>query len=160
MKAHIGYLVYLLRHKWFVLLACRQLGVSWWRALTHDLSKFLPSEWSAYVHAFFCPNGSRRLPFGDSPEFDRAWNAHQKRNPHHWNFWLLIADGGSLKPLPMPDACIREMLADWVGTGLAFWGERDAAAWYRRNRDKLVLHPTTRAAVEQWLECEPEFFGS
>jgi hypothetical protein len=52
MKAHWKYLVYLMRHKWFVLLACRKLRVPLWRAVVHDWSKFLPSEWFPYVRFF------------------------------------------------------------------------------------------------------------
>jgi hypothetical protein len=56
----------------------------------------------------------------------------------------------------MPDRYRREMLADWRGAGRAYGrqpeknNDPDAAAWYLENRAKIILHPDTRA----WLEDE------
>lgn len=55
MKAHLLYLRYVLRHKWFVLVAGRRTGAPLWRLLIHDWSKFLPSEWAPYVQMFYGP---------------------------------------------------------------------------------------------------------
>jgi prevent-host-death family protein len=41
MRAHLRYLWYVVRHKWFVLLAAFEFRVPFWRAICHDLSKFL-----------------------------------------------------------------------------------------------------------------------
>jgi hypothetical protein len=56
MKAHLRYLSYVLRHKWFVLLAGRKAGAPLWRLLIHDWSKFTPAEWGAYVAYFYGPS--------------------------------------------------------------------------------------------------------
>lgn len=32
---------------------------------------------------------------GVKEAFDLAWLKHQKRNPHHWQYWLLINDSSS-----------------------------------------------------------------
>lgn len=53
-------------------------------------------------------------------------------------------------PDPMPDVYIREMVADWRGAGRAA-GKTDTAAWYEKNRDKIILHPDTRQRVEELL---------
>jgi hypothetical protein len=50
----------------------------------------------------------------------------------------------------MPDKYRREMLADWRGAGRAL-GKPDTQAWYAANRDKMKLHPETRAWIEQQL---------
>lgn len=52
--------------------------------------------------------------------------------------------------LPMPDKYRREMLADWRGAGMA-QGKPDTTAWYKENRDKIILHPETREWVEEEL---------
>jgi hypothetical protein len=54
-KAHLHYLRYLVRHKWFVLQAGLKTGAPLWRLLIHDWSKFLPVEWRAYVRTFYGP---------------------------------------------------------------------------------------------------------
>lgn len=53
MKAHFKYLSYVIRHKWFVLVAGLKTGAPLWRLLIHDWSKFTPAEWSPYVLNFY-----------------------------------------------------------------------------------------------------------
>lgn len=53
-------------------------------------------------------------------------------------------------PDPMPDVYRREMLADWRGAGRAL-GFPDTTGWYEKNRDKMMLHPKTRAWIESQL---------
>lgn len=107
MRAHFKYLWYVVRHKWFVFVAGLRLRVPVWQLITHDWSKFLPSEWGPYV-AYFYGNypeydpadpwkWNRRGYHGPTTYevkqwFDRAWNHHQKRQPHHWQYWLLTTD--------------------------------------------------------------------
>jgi len=147
MKDHLAYARYVLRHKWHVLRACRSVGLPLRVGLVHDLSKFLPREWSAYVHAFYDRDGKSR--YEDSEAFSHAWNAHQKSNPHHWEYWLLDGD----KPLRMPERYTREMVADWIGAGLAITGKKEVAVWYVKNYHRMKLHPATRRLVDQIL-CE------
>lgn len=108
MKSHLQYLRYVLRHKWFVFVECLKLGVPIWIAVFHDWDKFMFDEWNPYVQYFYgekverpgvkvtTPNGGL-VPLMEQPQhvkdaFDRAWNLHQKRNKHHWQFWLLHPD--------------------------------------------------------------------
>lgn len=163
MKAHLQYLKYVIRHKWFVFQACRVWGVPLWRAIVHDWTKFTPSEWSPYVHSFYNPDGSKKNPktenvtlevskLGDA--FRTAWNSHQKHNPHHWQYWVLINDEDGMNPLEIPDTYVREMLADWEGAGKAITGKSDPAGWYTRNYDKFMFHPNTRQLVERLLNVK------
>lgn len=94
MRRHWQYLKYVLRHKWYVFLACLELGVPLWIAITHDWDKFLPDEWFAYAQTFYKPNGEKR--YQESVDFAMAWMHHQHRNKHHWQYWLSV--NGS--PLP------------------------------------------------------------
>ena len=50
---HINYLKYVMRHKWYVFLACMRFKVNLWQAISHDWTKFTPSEWFPYVHTFY-----------------------------------------------------------------------------------------------------------
>src|SRR5690349_4010162 len=127
MTRHWRYLLYVVRHKWFVYRAGRALGVGRWQLVVHDWSKFRPSEWMPYANFFYGPKPKpvrdatgyyKPTDTGDEA-FDFAWLLHQKRNPHHWQWWLLPEDDGGVKVLPMPDRYRREMLADWRGAGLA-----------------------------------------
>jgi hypothetical protein len=99
MKKHFQYLWYILRHKWFVFLAGIKIGAPIWRLIVHDLSKFRPSEWFAYVN-FFYGKKIESLAKDRQEAFDRAWLHHQRRNPHHWQYWVLTEDnpGGEHHP--------------------------------------------------------------
>ena len=164
MRRHIAYGRYVLIHKWHVFWACLSYGVPIWAALFHDLDKFLPDEWFPYARTFYAPDGSKQ--YIESEAFTLAWNFHQKRNRHHWQFWLITWDRGVTEPLPMPDVYRREMLADWIGAGRAIaagngqiWLMTNTCDWYEKNKDKMILHPDTRAWIESELENIKIDFG-
>ena len=143
MKAHLAYLVYVLKHKWFVFYAGLYLQVPLWQLIIHDLSKFTPAEWPAYVRWF--KTGDR------SPEakaaFDAAWEHHWLNNPHHWQYWAGDPPGALL--MPMPEKYLREMVADWCGAGRAISGKWDVLAWWRKNEGRVSMHHTTRDRVDR-----------
>lgn len=151
MLRHWQYLKYVLRHKWFVFRACWDLGVPLWIAIVHDWDKFLPDEWIPYARTFYDKSGNKQ--YKEYPAFSTAWNAHQKRNKHHWQYWMLTWDRGETECLPMPDVYIREMVADWRGAGKAL-GKPNTCEWYYANRDKIQLHPASRKRVEELIKYE------
>jgi len=162
MRAHLVYLSYVLRHKWYVLLECIKFGILW-QGLVHDWHKFLPGEWFPYVHYFYGADGKphprrdetggyKPTDTGDAV-FDYAWLLHQKRGRHHWQWWVLPEDEGGVKVLSMADCYRREMLADWRGAGKAC-GTPDTHKWYAAHREKMQLHPETRLWIEQQLGVE------
>jgi hypothetical protein len=153
------YAWYVLRHKWFVFVECCRCGIVW-RGIKHDASKLLPSEWFPYMRFFYGPKGEpvqRRDKTGYyKPEktgdeaFDFAWLHHQKRNDHHWQWWICPQDDGGFRVHEMSDGARREMLADWRGAGRAQGYGDNTAAWYAKNKDKMILGSETRA----WVEAE------
>ena len=153
MKAHFQYLRYVVRHKWFVLVAGLKVGAPLWRLLIHDWSKFVPVEWSPYVQKFYGQPRVGEVVAGvaDNAAFERAWLHHLHANPHHWQHWILQEESGATKALRMSTGLVREMVADWMGAGRAITGRWEVAEWYAKNRDKMLLHPETRAAVEALL---------
>lgn len=167
MKPHFRYLWYVVRHKVFVLRAAWSLGIPW-LGLLHDLSKFSPDEWEPYARFFYSGPHRARADYSAyektwhwgtidrecketvQERFDYAWCLHQKRNKHHWQFYLVPQDDGGTKVLEMPECYRLEMLADWIGAGLA-QGKPDTMAWYVANKDKMQLHPRTRILLENDL---------
>jgi hypothetical protein len=163
MREHWQYLKYMTRHKWYVFQECRKLHITW-RGICHDLSKFRPDEWfpylryfygkwpkqvelSVYEKTYFRPRTQEDV----DDEFDLAWLKHQKRNEHHWQFWLLWEDDGIHKVLPMTYEARCEMLADWRGAGKAITGQDNTAAWYTSHKDMMQLHSLTRVWIERKL---------
>jgi Family of unknown function (DUF5662) len=152
-RRHLAYLWYVLLHKWYVLKACWLVQCPMWLGLVHDLSKFRWSEWGPYARAFYNKDGSKRDKPVDSLEFALAWNLHQGRNRHHWQFWVLIRDRGPVQLLPMPDKYVREMVADWCGAGMAINGKMEVWNWYEAHRDDMLMHEQTRIAVDGLVEA-------
>lgn len=149
MKRHLKYFEYVLRHKWFVFVASYKIGASLWLAITHDLSKFRPSEWFAYAETFYASDGAKQ--YNESPEFAQAWNSHQKSNKHHYQYWVILWDRGDIEPLPMPWKHILCMVADWMGAGRAITGKWEVLEWYQKNQGRIKLHPHTKSLVEGLL---------
>lgn len=146
---------YLARHKYWVFVYACKMGVPW-RGVTHDLSKFRPSELIPYARYFYGGYPRDAKPPQVQAAFDRAWLLHQHRNDHHWQSWVLREDDGDTKYLEMPDGARREMLADWMGASRAITGKGGGTpAWYRQNRERQQLHPTTRAWVDDLLLSAP-----
>jgi len=162
MFKHLKYLSYVVRHKFWVTYYCFKDGLIW-RGLKHDLSKFRPSEWFPYANYFYGPKGPEHQmkrkeqggyykPYktGDQ-KFDFAWLLHQKRNDHHWQWWVLPEDEGGVYALPMKEAAVREMVCDWRGASRAQGYGDNTPAWYQKNKGRMKLHHQSRIMVEQKL---------
>jgi hypothetical protein len=160
MNKYIKYLHYVIRHKWFVMLECFREGLII-RGLFHDNSKFRPDEFIPYANFFYGykpPKGStgffKSTEIGNA-RFDWAWLLHQKRNDHHWQYFLLPEDNGGTKVLEMSSKARLEMVCDWVGAGKAQGhfpeGDRfsETRKWYEKNGSKMTLHPETRRWIEE-----------
>ena len=178
---YLRYFRSVLRHKWFVFLECCKLGIPWLGVihdLSKFLpSEFIPYARWFYDRRLVIavePNGFKRgdtvrlgnydacyvvvepgatlelLPKKAGDAFDVAWLHHQHRNKHHWQRWRLVQGSDPDKILPMPDKYRKEMVADWRGAGLAY-KQPDTPAWYQGHRDKMQLHPETRAWIEKEL---------
>lgn len=167
MRAHWAYFKYVFRHKWFVFRGCLLLGVPLHQAIIHDWVKYMPVEWFAYVRWFYGHKPDEkeerltesmgiviRTRAEMKADFDRAWNHHQKTQPHHWQYWLLITDSDEprLKPLPIPQRFVLEMVADWYGAGMAISGVMDVEPWYLENKNKIILEDGTRFRVTQAIK--------
>ena len=159
---HLVYLRTVLKHKGYVFRASIQLGCIW-RGIVHDLSKFYPSEWGPYVEFFegwwranqknkdLSPEGKTRQKVEERrarKAFDVAFHHHIHRNPHHPEYWIRRKQDGTYEPLEIPDIYVREMVADWFGASRAYSGKDTCFDWYWANREKIVLHPSTRLLVE------------
>lgn len=151
---HWAYLKYVVRHKWYVFEECLKQGVPLHIAIFHDWDKFLPDEWIPYAESFYGEDGSKQYQPNDG--FTYGWNSHQKKNKHHWQYWMITWDKGNTDCLAMPDVYRREMLADWRGAGRAITGEDNTLGWYISNRENMKLHPDTRHWIEQQLGYEAD----
>jgi hypothetical protein len=146
-------------HKYYVFLACLQLNAPFYLAIFHDNSKFNLQEFMYYAQYFFDKNGNpnniKRIygenVIGNLPEkFEKIWLNHQKINKHHYNYWIIF-ENNEIKPIPIPDKYIKEMIADWIGVSKTSLINKDVLKWYLENKNSIILHPDTRIKIEKIL---------
>ena len=151
------------RHRRLVRHYCFKLGLVW-QGLTHDLSKYSPTEfWRGvkYYQGWRSPNDQERLENGVS----LAWLHHKGRNRHHFEYWIDYCrreDGtiyiGGCK---MPKKYVAEMFCDRIAACRGYQGNAytDASPYdyYQRSKDlrrtdaSRFMHPETAALLDRWL---------
>lgn len=118
---------------------------------SHDSSKYDASEYEPYYQYYYGPHHqNKQYTPEELSAYDLAWNHHQKTNPHHWQYWLLVKDGGEMVPLDMPLKYIIEMLCDWYSVGCIYGN--NTCSWYNENKDKIILSDATRALVDKYIK--------
>lgn len=122
---------------------------SWEIDFKHDSSKSNPDEYTAYDAYFYGGNRS----YAVVEAFRRAWLLHIHRNPHHWQYWVLINDdpGEGEVLLEMPFNYIIEMICDWWSFS---WQKGDLSEifnWYDEHSTYIKLAPKTKETVENIL---------
>jgi hypothetical protein len=133
------------------------------------VSKFFPDEFFPYAEYFYGKKGKEHQakrkttngyykPYQTGDEkFDFAWLKHQKRNRHHWQWWILPKDDEGTIIMPMKDRDWREMIADWRGAGRAQGYGDNTLAWYEEHKNKMQLNEDSRTNIETELSkiyCE------
>lgn len=143
LKACGSYLLYILNHKLNVLVECWKEGL-YVQGVVHDWSKFLPSEFFSYARKFY---SGRPLSASEEAQWKYAWLLHQRRNKHHWEYWVL--NPKTAEALPMPRAYVIEMVCDWRSF---------SRKWGRRVKDttldltnKIIVHPDTLRELERLM---------
>lgn len=115
----------------------------------HDQSKTEPDEYGPYDIYFYGGNRS----YAVVEDFRKAWLLHIHRNPHHWQYWILINDDpeeGEIV-LEMPYCYILEMICDWWSFSWFKGNLLEIFSWYEEHKNYIKLHPNTRKLVEDIL---------
>ena len=111
------------KHKALVFELCTKAGLPW-QGLTHDLSKYSPTEFSVGAHYFQgnrSPNAAERHDKG----FSEGWMHHKGRNPHHYEYWTDMREGGdgTLYGVPIPTRYMVEMMCDRIAASKVYKGK-------------------------------------
>lgn len=144
-EQHLSYVKYLLQHKAFVTWAglVKIQGIPLWQLLKHDISKFSREEYSTYRRKFRPVEGEEEVSLD---EWDAALIHHYNSNPHHPEFWTI---GAALKE--MPEVCVKEMVADWIGAGRAITGSWDMTDFLNGRFKNFRFHTRTNHQVIKTL---------
>ena len=141
------------RHRRQVRKNCFKVGLIW-QGLTHDLSKFSPSEFipgAKYWQGTRSPQARERELFGYSP----AWLHHKGRNKHHFEYWTDVDKNGGAIPVDMPSKYFAEMICDRVGASKVYKGndytDSSPLEYYNSRKDSVFMHPETAKRLEYYL---------
>lgn len=118
----------------------------------HDASKWSHEEFEAYAKYFYTNENNEA-------NFNKAWNHHQKVNPHHWQYWVLIQEDTNAdryKCLPMDIEYIVEMVCDWWSFSFKKSDLTEIFSWYNKNKSNWIIHPRTTRYIEKLLSYMEE----
>ena len=152
-----GHLKTITHHRHLVMRGCFRMGL-YWQGLTHDLSKYSPTEFWAGVRFFQgtrSPNTAERETNG----YSLAWMHHKGRNRHHFEYWIdyCIAPDGHvyMGGCKMPLRYVAEMFCDRIAACKTYLKEQytDAAPYeyYLRSKSHILIHPETSDTIEEML---------
>ena len=142
-------------HKLLVMKYCFKVGL-YRQGLLHDLSKYSPAEFlvgARYFCGYRSPNELERLETGVSS----AWLHHKGRNRHHLEYWVDYApnDAKPMDGVRMPRRYLAEMFCDRIAASRTYlkgdYTDDAPLAYYERSKHHYLLHPETRAELEQLL---------
>ena len=116
-----GHLKTITHHRHLVMRGCFRMGLIW-QGLTHDLSKYSPTEFFAGVRYFQgsrSPNTAEREANG----YSLAWMHHKGRNRHHFEYWTDLSPvTRTYEPVDMPVRYLCEMVADRIAACKTYQG--------------------------------------
>lgn len=150
-----GHLSTVGKHRRCVRKACFKMGLVW-QGLTHDLSKYSPTEFGLSVKYYsgkFSPNAVDKRLNGCS----RAWLHHKGRNKHHLEYWIdtSISRAEFVFGCKMPMKYLAEMLADRYAACVAYYKEdysqSDAYDYFMMEKDKIIMNDESMAVMEKVL---------
>lgn len=149
--AHFGTIT---KHRWCVMKNCFRAGL-YWQGLTHDLSKFSPTEFLRgikYYQGTRSPNEEERETQG----YSQAWMHHKGRNKHHFEYWVDIDPRTKVYgPVEMPYKYLAEMFCDRVAACMVYRGKEyddsSALQYYLRGHAREMMHPVSAQQLEELL---------
>lgn len=142
------------KHRALVRKHCFKLGL-YWQGLTHDLSKYSPTEfWTGvkYYQGDKSPNFIERKA---NNGYSYAWLHHKGRNKHHLEYWIDydLSDGATMMGLEMPPRYLAEMFCDRVAASKTYRGsaykDSDPYDYLMLVKDHYIIHPKTLSELEK-----------
>ena len=149
----IKHFVTITRHRFKVCKYCFMAGL-YRQGLTHDLSKYSPSEFIAgarFYQGNMSPQVKERLVLG----YSAAWLHHKGRNRHHFEYWRDVDKTGKNAPVKMPARYLGEMICDRVAACRIYlkkdYTQRSSLEYFQRRTDVSYMHPETAEKLEYFL---------
>ncbi len=147
------------KHRHAVIKHCFKAGIPL-RGLLHDLSKYLPAEFSQgarFYQGTRSPNEAERERYG----YSAAWLHHKGRNKHHFEYWTDYNPAErKVLPVKMPRKYVTEMFCDRVAASKIYQGKNYTSShpieYFLRGKPNRVIHPETSDEIEMLLKMLKE----
>ena len=123
------------KHKYYVGKCCFKFGL-YKQGILHDISKFNPIEFFTSVKYY---QGNRSPIEAEKEEkgYSMCWTHHHNSNPHHWLYWVDFNSKNEITPVRIPFKYAIEAIADWIGAGKAYCGDKftweEPYEYYKKN---------------------------
>ena len=148
-----------LTHKKMVFKHCVKAGIPL-QGLTHDLSKFSPTEFINGVKFYRgdkSPNEGEREDHG----FSYAWMHHKGRNKHHFEYWNdYNIEANKALPVKMPLKYVIEMFCDRVAASKVYlkgqYTNKSPYEYFDKARSRRCIHQETSDFLEKLLKMLAE----
>lgn len=151
-----GHLKTITHHRHLVMRGCFRMGLIW-QGLTHDLSKYSPTEFFAGVR-YYQGNRSPNTAEREANGYSLAWMHHKGRNRHHFEYWSdYNPKTKRVEPVEMPVRFLAEMFCDRVAASKIYLQDRyDQTCpldYFQRSTSKKrgMLHPETERQLTELL---------
>ena len=132
---------------------CCKFGIPL-QGITHDLSKFSPTEFLESIK-FYQGGKSSPIPAAKKAQgYSLAWQHHKGRNKHHYEYWTDNYDSGTTC-IKMPYKYVLELVADYLAAGRTYRGKDftfvDEYEWWMKCKDYRKIHKDTKQLITKIL---------
>ena len=142
------------RHRFIVMAGCFRVGL-YWQGLTHDLSKYSPTEFlqgARYYQGIRSPNAAEREVKG----YSEAWMHHKGRNRHHYEYWTdMNMERRVYESVPMPRKYLVEQVMDRRAACIVYQGKdytpESPLNYFLKSRERSLMHPQNQRELEHIL---------
>ena len=136
-------------HRKWVRRYCWGMGL-YWQGLTHDLSKYSPTEFMESVR-FYQGTSSPIDAAKRAKGYSDAWFHHKGRNKHHYEYWMDNFDIGG-ENIVMPYKYFAEMVCDYLAACRAYMGKNFSYTaeyeWWQNKRRMTAMNPRMVTALD------------
>ena len=140
-KNVLAHLKKIMTHRRWVRYYCFKAGL-YWQGLTHDLSKYSPTEFWESVK-YYQGTSSPIIACKKDKGYSDAWLHHKGRNKHHLEYWIDF-DAKPVVPV-IPYKYAVEKVCDDLSAGMVYngknWKQDTQYNYYMLQREKVLVHP-------------------
>ncbi len=142
------------QHRRLVRKYCFKLGL-YWQGLTHDLSKYSPTEFWPSVECYLghrSPIHKQRTSLG----YSTVWMHHKGRNRHHFEYWTdYNLEDHKMVAVPMPPRYFAEMICDRIAASRTYnkknYNDGMPLEYHLKSKEQAYMNKETVAQLEEVL---------